>query len=77
MCIRDSKDGIAGEDLGTAVFSAEDGPLGEDRQAAEGGGFGSAHNGVRQNPIVECDVNAVMVAVERYRLCLLYTSRCV
>ena len=54
--------------MGTAVFAAEDGPLGEYRQAAEGGRHGRAGHGVGQDLIVEGDVNTVVVAVEGHRL---------
>ena len=42
--------------------------LEKNRQTAEGGGFGAAYDGVGQNPVVECDVDAVVVAVECHRL---------
>ena len=56
--------GVGGEDVGPAVFAAEDGPLGEYCQAAEGGGHGGAGGGVGQDLIVEGDIDAVVVAVE-------------
>ena len=60
--------GIGGEDMGPAVLSAEDGPFGEHRQTAEGSWHGRAGHGVRQDLIVEGDVDAVMIAVECHGL---------
>ena len=60
--------GVGSEDVGPAVLAAEHRPLGENRQAAEGGGHGGAGHGVGQNLIVEGYIDAVVVAVEGHRL---------
>ena len=63
-----SQAGVGGEDVGPAVLTAEHRPLGEHRQAAEGGGHGRARHGVGQDLIVEGHVDAVVVAVKGHGL---------
>ena len=63
-----SQTGVGGEDVGPAVLAAEDGPLGEDGEAAEGGGHGGAGHGVGQDLIVEGHIDAVVVAVKGHGL---------
>jgi len=41
-----SQTGVAAEDVGTAVFTAEDYPLGEDGAAVQGCGTAGAHHGI-------------------------------
>ena len=50
--------------MGTAVFAAEDGTLGEYRETTQGGRHGGAGHGVGQDLVVEGDVDAVMIAVK-------------
>ena len=66
--------------MGAAVFAAEDRPLGDDGQTADGGAAAGSGEGIGQDPVIECDVDAVVAAVEGHRLheCLvrLEKSRC-
>ena len=56
--------GIAAIDVGAAVLAAKHGPLGKYCQAVKGCGTGVANGGVRQYPVVEGYIDAVMVTVE-------------
>ena len=58
---------VAAEGMGAAVFSAQHCPLGENGKTGEGGGAILTDGGIGQNPVVECNVNAVVVAVEGHR----------
>lgn len=60
--------GVAAENMCPAVLAAQNGPLVEDRRAAQCHGTVAAHNGIGQDLIVEGDVDAVMVPVEGHRL---------
>ena len=60
--------GIAAEDVGAAVLTAEDGALGKHSQPVKGGRPGITHHRVGQNSIVEGHVNAVVVPVEGHGL---------
>ena len=60
--------GAAAVDVGTAVFTAENGPFREDGKAVQRGGAGVAHHGIGQHPVVEGQVDAVMAAVEGHGL---------
>ena len=62
--IRVAQRGIAAEDMGTAVFPAENGTLAEYSQSIEGCGAAGTHYRVRQHPVVEGNVNAVVIAVK-------------
>ena len=66
--VRSADPGVAGIDVCGAVFTAQHSPLGEYRQTVQGGGTGRADDGIGQNAIVECDLNAVMVSVKGHRL---------
>ena len=59
--------GIGAVNVGTAVFSAQDGALGENGQAIQRSRARSADGGVSQNAVVESDVDAIMVLIEGYR----------
>ena len=61
-------DGVAAENMGPAVLTAEDGPLGEHGQPAQGGGAIVADGGIGQNLVVECNVDAVVIAVKGHGL---------
>lgn len=60
--------GIAGVNVGTAVFPAEDGPFGKDRKAIQRSGPGDADYGISKDPVVEGHIDAVMIPVEGYGL---------
>lgn len=60
--------GVAGVDVGVAFFAAEDGAFGEDCQTIQCGRSGDADYGICQHPVVEGDIDAVVGAVECYRL---------
>lgn len=60
--------GVAGEDVSRAVFAAEHRPFGKHGQTVQSGGAGRADGGIGKNPVVECDINAVVVPVKGYRL---------
>ena len=57
--------GVTAEDVGAAVLAAQNGPLGKDGQTADGGAAAVAAGGISQNPVIEGDIDAVMMAVER------------
>ena len=60
--------GVAAVDVGAAVLAAEDGPFGEYGQTVQCGGAAGAYHRVGENPVVEGDIDAVMVAVESHGL---------
>ena len=66
--IRSLHPGIRGEDVGAAVFAAEDGTLGEGCQSVEGGGAVAPNHRIGQDPVVEGHIDAVMISVECHRL---------
>lgn len=78
--VEPAQTGIAAVDMCPAVFSAENGPLAEYCQTLHGCGTVAAHHSVCQDPVIEGQVDTVMVSVERHRLheCLvrLEKSRC-
>jgi hypothetical protein len=63
-----SQTGIATVDMGPAVFTAEYGPFGEHSQTIEGGRPGGTYHRICQNPVIESDINAVVVSVKGDRL---------
>ena len=60
--------GVAAVDVGAAVLAAQNRSFGEYRQAVQRRGAAGAHHRVCQNPVVEGDIDAVMVAVESHGL---------
>lgn len=78
--IKAAQSGIAAIDMGPAVFSAEHSPFAEDGQTLQGGGAAAADNGICQNPVIEGQINAVVIPVKchRFHECLvrLEKSRC-
>ena len=70
-CRRQAAGDIAGtvgaEDVGAAVFAAEDSPLGEQRQTADGGGAAGPHGGIGDDLVVEGQVDGIVVPVEGHR----------
>ena len=56
----------AAENVGPAVFAAEDGPLGKYRKTVEGGGAVVANYRIGEDPVVKGYINTVMVAIERH-----------
>ena len=56
--------GVAGENVGAAVLTAEHCSLGEYRKAAQRCGTAGAHHRVRQNAVVEGDVDTVVIPVK-------------
>ena len=54
--------------MSPAVLAAEHRPLAEDPKTIQGGGAAGANQGIRQNPVVEGDVDAVVVPVKGHRL---------
>ena len=59
--------GITAEDMGAAVLATEDGSLGEYCQTADGTAAAVPGGGISQNPVVECNINTIMIAVKSYR----------
>ena len=59
---------LAAEDLGAAFAAAEDNPLGEDGQAADGAGPGAADDGVHQDTIVVSNIDGIVTGVELHGL---------
>ena len=53
--------------MGAGVFAAEDSPLGEQGQTADGGGAAGGHGGVRNDFIIEGQVDGVVIPVEGHR----------
>ena len=60
--------GVAAENVGTAVFAAKNSPFGEYGQPADGGTAAVSGDGIGQNPVVERNVDAVMMPIEGHRL---------
>ena len=60
--------GIAAVDVCPAVLAAENGTLGKHCQAVKGGRTGIANDGVCQDPVVEGDINTIVIAVKGHRL---------
>ena len=60
--------GIAGKHMGSTVLTAQNHPLGEHRQAVKGNRSGAAGGGIRQNPVEEGHIDAVVVPVKGHRL---------
>ena len=54
--------------MGPTVLTAEHRPLGKYRQAVKGGGPRLADGGIGQDPVVEGDVDAVVIPVKGHRL---------
>ena len=63
-----SQTGVAAEDVGAAVFPAEDSPLGKYGQSVEGGRTGRADHRICQHLIIKGNIDAVMVAVKGHGL---------
>ena len=72
VCAAD--DGAAAENMCPAVFPAEDGPLGEDRETAQGCGTVVTDGGICQNAVIECNIDTIVIAIESHRL---YFDTCV
>ena len=68
--VRAVQHSAASVDMGAAVLSPENSPLGEDRQTVEAGGTACADDRIGDDPIVEGDVDAVVAAVEGGRFYL-------
>jgi hypothetical protein len=72
--------GIARVNVCFAVFAAQNSSFGKDGKAVQGGGAGCTNHRICQNPVVECNINAVAVTVKGHGLheCLvrLEKSRC-
>lgn len=66
ICFADA--GIAGENVGSAVFSAQNRPLGEYRKAIQCRRPGTAYNRIRQDPVVEGHIDTVVVLIKGHRL---------
>ena len=62
-----TENGVAAEDMSPAVLTAEDGPLGEYGKTVKRRGVNGTGDGVCVDLIVECHVDAVMVAIESHR----------
>ena len=60
--------GVTAEDMGAAILTAENGPLGKDCQTADGGAAAVPGCGICQNPVIKGDIDAVMVAIEGHGL---------
>ena len=54
----------AGENMGPAVLTAENGPLGEYGKTVQWGRAAGGGNALSQNPVVEGDIDAIMMAIE-------------
>ena len=78
--IRAADNGIASEDMCPAVLAAQNSPLGEDCKTVQRCRPSGTDNGISKDPVVECNVNAVVIPVKSHRLheCLvrLEKSRC-
>ena len=66
--VKSAQAGAAAVDMCPAVFAAENGPFGENSETVQRSGAGIAHHGISQYPVVEGQVDAVMVPVEGYGL---------
>ena len=62
--VRCAEAGITAEDVGAAVFPAEDSPFGEYGKAAQRSRAVVADGGIGQNLVVECNVDAIMIAIK-------------
>lgn len=58
---------VAAENMGPAVLTAQDGPLGESGQTVKAGRTCCADNSVSQNLVVKGNINTVVIAVEGNR----------
>ena len=65
-----AKDGAASVDVGAAVLSPENSPLGEDGKTVQTGGTACTDDRIGDDFIVKGDVDAVVAAVEGGRLYL-------
>ena len=68
QAVRPVDAGVAGEDVGPAVLSAEHSPLGKGGQTAQRHRPGGADGGIGQDPVEEGDVHTVVMPVKGYRL---------
>lgn len=59
---------VAAVDVGMAFFTAEHGPFGEHRKAVQGGGTSGADGSICKNPVVEADIDAVVIPIKGHRL---------
>ena len=66
--VEPSQAGVAAVDMCPAVFSAENGSFVKDGQTLQRCGTAAADDGIRQNPVIERQINAVMIPVKGYRL---------
>ena len=53
--------------MGAVILAAEDGPLGKQRQSADGSGTAGPHGGIGDDLVEEGQVDGVVVAVESHR----------
>ena len=60
--------GVASVNMCPVVFAAENGPFGEDGKPIQGRGTGAADHGIGQDPVVEGQIDAVMIPVKSHRL---------
>ena len=68
LTIGTTDDGIAAEDMGAAVFSAENGPFGEHCQAVKWCGVNGTGNGICLDLVVEGHINTIVIPVKGHRL---------
>ena len=61
-----AKAGVAAENVGAAVLTAENGPFGENGQTSDGGAAAISGGSVCQNAVVESDVDAVVMAIKSH-----------
>lgn len=66
--VRTAKRGIASENVGPAVLTAQNSPLVEHSQSVEGRGAAGADYRVRQHTVVEGNVDAIVVPIKSHRL---------
>ena len=68
LTVESVHNGLAAEGPGAALAAAENDPLGEHRQTADGAGTGAADDGVHQNAVIISNVHRIVPRVELGRL---------
>ena len=66
--VRAAENGVASENVGAAVFAAEDCPLGKHGKTIKTGGPACANDGICKDPVEEGDIDTVVASVKCHRL---------
>ena len=66
--VRAADPGVAGEDMGAALLAAQHSPFGEHRHTVKCHRPAIAYCAVRQDPVIESSIHAVVIPVKSHRL---------